>query len=838
MLWLSLFKRFGKGGKFQGEAEKIAALIQDKAGISNAEFFEIIEKMRKMKVLQGASTLYITPKILHVYLWVQWWERYGEGMMGSVVSSISEDGRTPQLFRWYCEMFEYAKQSPQASEIVTKLLRPGGFFDGNEALKTQLGADFFLTLSRVDRRSALACLERAIGRQSRADLKTVMIGRRQVVWALEGMARHEDTFERASWLLLRLAEAENETYANNATGTFCSLFVPGAGRFAKTRVAPRDRVPILREAISSGTEGIRDVAIMACGTALQRTHISIVTTNMSPFERDPGMWTPESDGDVIEYYREILRLLAEAPEGSDPGRAARIILDSLRDLAPVPGLGECALDVADRLHAEGRIDAEELLKRTILIMDHDKDDLEPRVLKKLEGLQDRAVGTGFHSMMRRYVGMDIMLDWRGKPGGQEPRKGEVADLAGRASDPAVLGPELDWLVTDRAKHGYAFGYELARNDPEYRLLPMIMDALRKAGREASGFFVSGYLRRVFDTDPGKWKEHLDRVYDDPGLVGIFPEIVYRSGLTDEVGEMIRRGIEDGKFGHAVMGTFMYGGAINALSEMELLRWTDLLLGRGIAGTIIALNLFGAYFAAGRQRALPKEAALRILLHDAITSEQDPSSYDVLSGHYWGSIGLEFVKQHPGDAAKITEAVIGGMGTENFFDHCKLETFEVLDEIARTSPKRSWAAISKHIGPPLDDRADRIMDWLRGGITSERRSPFKAMLDEIIAWTDEDGAGRAPYIARFMPSEFEVAREFLARYPDREGVGRQIAINFDSEGWSGPDTAHFEKKKRKFEEYRAAENDKNVALWLDRYILGIERDIRRAADADERELLAS
>ena len=61
-------------------------------------------------------------------------------------------------------------------------------------------------------------------RRSVDDLREFKSGRHYVVRALERIAQQSAYFERAARLLLRLAEAENETYSNNATGTFQELF--------------------------------------------------------------------------------------------------------------------------------------------------------------------------------------------------------------------------------------------------------------------------------------------------------------------------------------------------------------------------------------------------------------------------------------------------------------------------------------------------------------------------------------------------------------------------------------------------------------------------------------
>lgn len=50
-------------------------------------------------------------------------------------------------------------------------------------------------------------------------------GRRDVIWALEGLALYDDLFKPSAKLLLSLAEAENETWSNNATGVFARTYL-------------------------------------------------------------------------------------------------------------------------------------------------------------------------------------------------------------------------------------------------------------------------------------------------------------------------------------------------------------------------------------------------------------------------------------------------------------------------------------------------------------------------------------------------------------------------------------------------------------------------------------
>lgn len=144
--WLSLFKAFGHGDEYGRELDRIAALVEKNAGISDYKFMSTISTLRRMKVLQGASMLHIAPKILHIRLWVEWWKNHtsSKAPRASDLVGRGEGGSgSRRLLQWYLDMFRYVRVSPAASAIVRDMLRPGGFLDSDDALKSGLGADFF-----------------------------------------------------------------------------------------------------------------------------------------------------------------------------------------------------------------------------------------------------------------------------------------------------------------------------------------------------------------------------------------------------------------------------------------------------------------------------------------------------------------------------------------------------------------------------------------------------------------------------------------------------------------------------------------------------------------------
>lgn len=122
---IALFKRFGFGQPVVSEAKAIAKLVEQcDPQLTYARFQEIIHDLKARKILQGENTLYITPKALHIKLWSEWWDTYGNTFsLDKFVKGLPES-----LIDWFYEMFKYARESKVASDIAERLLGENGPF--------------------------------------------------------------------------------------------------------------------------------------------------------------------------------------------------------------------------------------------------------------------------------------------------------------------------------------------------------------------------------------------------------------------------------------------------------------------------------------------------------------------------------------------------------------------------------------------------------------------------------------------------------------------------------------------------------------------------------------
>jgi hypothetical protein len=154
--------------------------------------------------------------------------------------------------------------------------------------------------------------------------------------------------------------------------------------------------------------------------------------------------------------------------------------------------------------------------------------------KRLERFRDELIGSGFSALLRRYAGMDLLedkFDEEGKPVDQvQPKIEHLAEQA--IKDNALLESELPWLVTEEARNGFRFGYEIGKRDADFKLLHLLLDAQRNASGNASAYFLGGYFRALFEKNQNMWEEQLDTIAKDEKLNPWLPELTWRSGMTD------------------------------------------------------------------------------------------------------------------------------------------------------------------------------------------------------------------------------------------------------------------------------------------------------------------
>ena len=853
--YIALFKRFGFGQLVVADAQAIAEKVKEAdEQITWSRFQKIVDDLKKRKILQGGSTLYITPKALQIKLWVDWWQIYGNSFDLEVFSQ----GLTPKLVEWFHEMFRYARESEPALQIVQDLLGPNGPFQDNEYLNTREGSRFFLALTEADPQSALKCLMRTVGTWNTEDLLQFTIGRRDVIWALEKIAVWRELFVESAQLLLALGEAENEGYSNNASGVFVSLFSHGTGRVAPTEASPVERLPVLEETFKSNSKNRRALALKACNAALESEHFSRgVGAEYQGLRNISKLWEPKTYGELWDAYRQVWQLLSEQLtrlSQDERKEAVGILLERAGALAKIPDLSDIVVDTVITLVHKGYVNQKEVIKTISEILYHDDsydDNLPIEVRQRFEQLQDELVGSDFHSLMQRYVGMDLLEDKLEEiEDGKDRVQSHLEKLAQQASEnPTLLQTELSWLVTTEAKNGYKFGYELGKIDKGFCLLPTLLDAQRNAIDNASVYFLGGYFRVIFEKDLAQWEEQLDTLIEDTTLNVMIPDITYRSGLTDRAGIRLLNLAQNGIIGINHFSTYVYGKATENLSEEVFTTWIEFLLSfMDKSAVSIALNLYHRYYDHRKPSVVfPRDLTFQLLTHPMLFGESDKKLFTPMTDYHWTEIGKKFVQLYPEKNLELAQIMLAHFGQKGSIVDNYSKTCSVLTELTKQHPTQVWKYVSKHL--EARDHFSRMFaleKWLREAdlSTTEKEKGALTLIphEKIWEWVDADVENRAEYVAHSLIPKKHLAEEwktslvraFLKHYGMQENVRRALMANYLTGVWAGPASSRYEAKKQQLLRIKHSEDNKSIKLWIDDFVNGLEKEIERAKVEEERE----
>ena len=844
---LALFERFGFSGPVRAEADYIQQMVTAvDPSITSPRFCELVQGLRGRGILRGSTTLHLTPRLLHAYLYRDFWETIGPGL--DLPRRLGEmPGRLPL---WFTRMLRYAHTSPAGLEAVRELLGTRGPFADERFLDSQQGGELLLALAEAEPQATLDCLRRTIGSWPRERLQRFREGRRHAVWALEKLAAWRDCFAGAAGVLLALGEAENETCTNNASGVFAELFRLQPG-MAVTQAEPSLRLPVLRAALQSPCVARRRLGVRACKDALETRESSrMVGPEHQGLRPELQVWWPATWGELYDAYREVWQLLAgEAArwEAEERRSVTSVLTEAARGVLELPALTGMVLDTLERFADDPSVDRRGLVESVAHILRYDGDELPDEVRQRLERLDERLRGSNFASRLRRLVTWRLWeddLDREGKI--VHCAATQVEALAVQAVEcPEMLAPELPWLVAERAEHGCQFGYALGRLDPGGGVFEPIFRAQLAAGREGTSPFLTGYLAAHFARDPSWWEQAVLRLAREPTLRPLFGELTFRSGLTEAVAlhavEMAERAeIEPQQF-----RLWRGGRRIRGLLETTVSRLLTALLAENTTESVtVAIELCDAYYCHEEEPAqLPQKLGHDLLTHDALFAErlrhQDASAY------HWSRVANRFLDLYPAHALGLLEDVLlrcGEPGSSLLSPGSRAP--QVLERIVAENAPGAWDRIAHLVDDVHAPRTWCIQRWLAGrpGFGEQRAGPIVLFPAEVLwAWADQDLPGRARWLAGTLPRTLDadrhggLTREFLCRYGDREEISLDLRRHFHySGGWMGSEAEHYRGRREKAQSWLAGETDARVITWLQEYIRWLDADIERADIKEERE----
>jgi hypothetical protein len=848
---LALFQKFGFEPPLTDEAKKIHELIQKTdVTITFPAFSKVVRELRELRILQGETTLYITPPALQIKYWTDWWEDYGDSFnLEEFTSHIN-----PKMLQWFYSTFEYAQESLLAARTVQQLLRPDGPFATLELLETPLGGGFFFALTNANPEAALSRLKSLLGNRSREEL-LLLGGRRKIIESLERIVVWKPLFLGAARILLALAEAENERWTNNASGLFANLFSLGIGQVAPTEAEPSIRFLVLQEALSSTSAERRKLGLAGLGTALEIDHFSkFGTPEWQGLRKEPALWTPQTNKELFDAYRQAMKILHQhvtKTNGKERQESIEVFINQMPGLLRIEYLREEVLSYLEEFcnlaDKTTRMSLLNELSRLLLHTDFPDD-----VTQRLKTLVQLFEPQDFSSRLRRWVGTGLFADRFDQVNGASRMEAMIKGLAEEVmAQPEILTLELEWLAGG-PQNGFAFGYALAQQDLSYMLYEQLLSSLHT--QTATGvpplgnaFCLSGYLAGMRQREPERWEAELDRFCDNSHLQPFVAEVTWRTGLNDRIANRLLELAKQGLIDSSHFALFRFTQEVQYLSQDVLDKWIDHLTTtdkrRDAFTAVYLIHIYYKHQDSTEFGDFPQALILGVL-KACLAVDKLSGPGDSSDDYYWTQLGLIFVERFPENSIELGHIMLQQMGDKpgllsNQFE----EAFAVLNAITRSNPAEMWE-ITSAILLEKSARGWHIQHWLRGnsGFGESRAGTLRFIpAEQLWAWVDLDIKLRAKIMASIVPNHFmtdtssaSLTRELLIRYGDRDDVKRSLRANFGTEGWSGSASDHYSSNREALKAVLMNETAPQVIDWVETYIADLSEQIQTSKMQEERE----
>lgn len=287
---LALFTRVG----FDSDVAPQLELISAPFGLTAAQLVEASRALDQQGLLtkQGRFRS-VSPHPLAVYLATRAWKEFGDTIVNELLPKLPDD-LAQKLFIRAADIGDFGA----TRTAVRRLLAGDGPFSSLETIAVDSNSKLLVQFAILAPEEVVARLHDLIEAAPLDDLREQTSIRRNLVNALAKLAWHSRTFEEAADALLRLSNAENETWGNNATGTWVELF---GARLPGTAAPSRERSAYLRQKAESGDEAVKTLVARAAPRAFGLHETIMVSAEIQGGVVVEPRGGPATYGDLWDY---------------------------------------------------------------------------------------------------------------------------------------------------------------------------------------------------------------------------------------------------------------------------------------------------------------------------------------------------------------------------------------------------------------------------------------------------------------------------------------------------------------------------------------------------------
>lgn len=715
-----------------------------------------------------------------------------------------------------------------AEEVVRHVCRPG------RSIQPDVLFEFAAIAPEVVLRTIQSTLDDD-------DRSSELIGnaRRSVVSVLEGIAFRAATFTQAARLLLPLAAAETESYANNAIGVFVRLFCVRPGSTAADGEA---RLSFLDEAIDTADSGERPVVVQALIRSLSPMAWRIVGAEIQGSRPALSPWLPPTREAEREYMNGCLSRLADIaaeqrcgwPTGTarsglgsqlrwwiDHGYDIGALEKAVRQVASVAGVWPQAIESLS------------LVLRT-KAKSHGPDVIR-RVRALVESLRPTTLDDRLHFLVTA-MPWDYPTDEDLDPDDLDRRQEEaIRHLAlDLAKAPHVLDGALAKLSYGEQRKALVFGEVLGELPelfkPHIWRRRITQAALKASEEDRNLSLLIGYFFGIARECPKLEVPLKKRLVRCPTIATALPPLCNLLGVRKPDLELAIDALEAGTLTPAALKQWEFGAALRDLYPIEVAVLFDALLAhksgealRAVVGLIHAYS-FAAMERLDSLRSQVRKCISRYADPRCKDEERVPDQLEQLAGWMLKS------GRHDDDACEAALDLAKMM----------VECGELPGDLSRLLLKDFPEVVWPYIGAAIvanAETAGRMRDALAAGDT---RLILALPPATLLSWCRAHPDVAPAFAASVLPvldgqRDEPVLHLWLKRlideFGEREDVLAGVEINIGTYNWFGSMTRYFRQFLGPFDALTDHQKPA-VRHWAEGVAARLRANIERARDYDE------
>lgn len=846
VMLLGAFGFIGSTPPMDGELEEVARLSSNR----NAdELHAAFDQLKSRGVAQQRGRLLtLQPRAIALAMAERQWrawrpQRWEEVLTGQLSKKLTTHA---------AERLSLINTSSIAVDVARHVCRRGGPLGSLDGLKHEGNAELLCSLAEIDTEVVADLLERVLTPLSAIELKGIAGDlRRDLVRTAEKIAFVSRTFERGARLLLDLAVAENENWANNATGQFKGLFPVVLGG---TEADGEARLRFLDEALQTTDNNRLNIVVEALLKGAKTEGFSrSIGAEVHGSRPMFHCWQPATNEQIRSYLEQCVnRLIRLASRTDEVGRHARSGLGNRLSGLVWNGLVDVAERAVDAITASQQCYWPEALSSLAEAVGHARKRLDAVTEERVKVLLDRLQPASLDHRVQLLVTempwnypVDQDLDHNSRRNRQIAAVEQLAKEL--LSQPAELTRLLPHLCQGRHQMASAFGYALAKQAAE----PLdwqapIVSAVAAAPFEERNFdLLTGYFAAL----DGRKPEAVYAFKDEASRSDVFglalPLLCRRIGISRHDIALVCQALTAGTVSPTALTCWSLGRALGHFRPDELAPLFDCLLNMGERSFFIALDLMGMYAFRNEEVLEGLRPQLRRAARILNSLQQRTVSGDLGDAHFKELMKwlLKKGRQDP-DARAIAIDLSRTMVEANDLDRIKLIE-PLLPLLLSDFPEITWPLLGTAIVTGRGE-AWNLQYALGKELFAHCHAPILSLPeDTMFAWCHANPDIAPAFVARIVPlltssdpkdparKIHPVIKRLLDEFGQRDDVRQAISINLRNFGWTGGEASYFGLYCEPFRELEKHPIGA-VGQWAKKMCSQLDQQIKAATDEDEEE----